>query len=389
MPLTTLLDRDTLDPIAVFEDFQQIEWTRNLMEFSHFTMVINRSQYNAGFLEKGQIIAVSDNPNNTTFDAAFIIETMESNGDDNAENDTITVSGRDVSGFFEERLTVPPSGQEYDQRTGPTESLIKFYVNTNVAFGATANRRIPNLFVRTDQARGTQYDNFKTRFDKVSNVVKEIGLNNFTSLGIMGWEIEMDLDTNTFQFDIIEGIDRTAGSANPVFFDFEFESIMQLKWLQNELDKKTFAYVGGKGEGTARTIVETFTTGTEPTGFARKELFVDASDLDDVTPAIEQEILAIRGKSVLLETIQDNTIELQVNRVGPFQYRTHWDLGDIVTIRNQNWGLQDDLKIVSIKNSLKTGDAMTDITIELDRKVPSIRQRIEQIFGTREARGRQ
>lgn len=378
MPLPMMLDRNTFAPIALYEDFITLKWTRNLMVPSSFEMVINRFQFNAKFLSIGQLFAVSETVDRPDFDHVFLIEQIENFANETAEDELITISGRGIGGFFEERLIIPNSGNDFDTANGNAESLIKYYVNKHVAFGAPLNRRIPNLFVKTDLGRGSNFT-FTGRYQTVKEGIEEIGFNNTPE--IMGWDIELDLNTNTFQFDVILGEDHTEGSPNPVYFDFEFESIMQLRWFQSILDKKTVALVGGKGEGDLR-VIETVFIGAEPTGFDRKEIFIDSEDLDTTLA------LQIKGVSTLLSTIQDNTIELKVNRIGPFQYRRDWDLGDNITVRNKFWNLKEDLKIISITNELKAGSPQTDITVELERKFPDIKGRINELFNTREAGGR-
>ena len=78
-----------------------------------------------------------------------------------------------------------------------------------------------------------------------------------------------------FVFDVVEGVDRQGS----VFFDFAFETLERWEELDSVIDAKTVALVAGQGEGTARDIATRW-SGTEPTGFDRREAFLDARDVE-------------------------------------------------------------------------------------------------------------
>ena len=257
-----LLDIETRKPIAIFEDYQTIEWERPLYKAGTFTMTINTNQYNVQYIHKGAIFTPAPN------EPVFMVEQIEAEeGENGKEDETMVVTGRSIGGMFEERICLPPLGQSHDQvRNVPAEQALKHYVRENAESNATAARRVPGLVIMPEQGRGDLVT-YNARFQTVAEALEEIG----NTAGV-GWEVL--LQDNEFQFDTVHGLDLS----NEVFFDVEFDTALAQSWLSSDADRKTFAYVAGQGEGIDRQMVEFYLHDQEPIGFARRELFVVARD---------------------------------------------------------------------------------------------------------------
>ena len=119
-----------------------------------------------------------------------------------------------------------------------------------------------------------------------------------------------------------------------MFFDFAFETLERWEELDSVIDAKTVALVAGQGEGTARDLVTRW-SGSEPAGFDRREAFLDARDVE----LGETTVLAQRGDAYLAATGAETSLEADVHQYGGFRYREHWDVGDLVTVRNAERGL--------------------------------------------------
>lgn len=369
MPSTFILDKDTFQPLALIEDYQQITWKRRMWGAGNFEMQINQNKFSASQLEKGQLIGISLTPTAEQFDNVYLVEQIEYNAGPTIVDEVLNVSGRDMSAYIEDRIAVPPPMEAYlSVNDAATESAMKFYVNVSLASGAATERQVPNLFVVTDQARGNILD-YDARFQKISDILEELG--RFDDIG---WQIFFDPDTNTFQFDVIIGANRTIGADFPVIFDFQFQNVKTQKLLRTDFDRKTLAYVAGQGEGAARSVILTWipSFAPEPEGFDRRELFVDARDLNNNVQ------LALRGTAKLAETIFDEAVEIEINGTSPQQYRVDWDLGDVVTVRNEKWNFTKNMRIIEVTNTI-TPQLNAPITqIALDRVIPRYESRIRR-----------
>ncbi|WP_292485592.1 hypothetical protein, partial [Methanohalobium sp.] len=172
--------------------------------------------------------------------------------------------------------------------------------------------------------------------------------------------------------DVIVPNNKTAGSTNPIYFDIDFETILANRLLNSDLEKKSYAYVGGAGSGSSRTIEEVFITASEPSGLERTEAFVDAGDLSDTAN------LQRKGEVFLRETEQENIVEVDINTIGSFKYQEDWNIGDNVTVINDNWDLQIDVGIVGTTIEVTTGAGQPQVEVQLGRSYPTIKGKVKR-----------
>ena len=92
-----------------------------------------------------------------------------------------------------------------------------------------------------------------------------------------GYGAKMLLTGGKLAYTVYSGADRSIGNAagnEPVIFSEDFDNLTGSNYLYDETASKTYALVGGDGEGVDRYYIE---RGAELSGLARRELFVDSS----------------------------------------------------------------------------------------------------------------
>ena len=96
---------------------------------------------------------------------------------------------------------------------------------------------------------------------------------------------------------------------------------------------------------------------TSSTGLARRELFLSASDISDtdLTEAQYKEKLKQRGREKLAECARYNSVECEAIPYGNFEYLKDYDLGDIVTIKKDNWGISQNLRLSGVTEVYENG----------------------------------
>lgn len=231
----------------------------------------------------------------------------------------ITVKGRDLKSIIGRRVTVPPVGKSYDEIKATAEEVIKHYITNNCISPADLKRKMPQLELEINRKRGSTIV-WQSRFKYLDFELEQI----CNAAGI-GWEVYLDLNKKKFIFDVVEGIDRTKDFSSIVIFSEEFDNITNSTHTNNSLSYKTMGYVAGQGEGEDRTVQEVFKT--NDTGLSRRELFIDARDID------KADNLSDRGKAKLSECdyiTSNESIIINSN----FIYEKDWDLGDIVILKN-------------------------------------------------------
>lgn len=349
--------------IALLDDIALLEWTRNYTGPNTFTLKIDRTSAHAKLIEPLQIVVAPDEPA-----AAFIIENISVNIAQGSN--TLTAKGRSMDGWLDDpgRIALPPTGASHDAYTNvPAETVIRTVVRKCAGNLALAARQFPNFSVAaTDGSRGA-LTTISLRYQPVMKVISEIA-----QLNALGWEVTYDRATKQHTFDVISGDDHSAD----VFFDVAFNTINELNWERTQGDRVSYVYAAGQGEGAARTVVERWEGQTAldpaPTGLNRKETFMDTRDLSD-TYAI-----ATRADATISENRSAETISVSVSRGGSFNYREHWDLGDIVTVRDAGWGLERIAQITGIAFRIDNTSLTPDISVDIGDVPPTLKRRVEQ-----------
>jgi microcystin-dependent protein len=349
-----------LDPVTratlglVDQSWERLSYVRRYVAMDTFELVINRTRLWASELATKRLLYLPDEG-----DLVFLIEQIASVAEGSTRNDEMTVTGRSLEGIaMAERLVEPPAGESHDRQTGvAAETAIKHYLRSHAADLAAPARAVPGLVVAADAARGPTVT-VNGRYQSVLDLVREIGL-----LAGLGWEITYDAGSGDFRFDVTDGVDRTAS----VFFDFAFETLERWEELDSVIDAKTVAVVAGQGEGTARDLVTRW-SGSEPTGFERREAFLDARDVE----LGETTVLAQRGDAFLASTGVETSLEADVHQYGGFRYGEHWDVGDLVTVRNAERGLAYAARVVEVAKTFERSAAAPRITAVLGRPFPTL-----------------
>lgn len=176
--------------------------------------------------------------------------------------------------------------------------------------------------------------------------------------GGLGFRVYADPEEQTLYFEVYEGVDRTEGqedNARITFSDVYF-NIDKPHYTENEANYKNYAIVCGAGEGMNRTIVEVDRTNGED----RRELLVDARDLSqgEQTAAQYAAVLTQRGNDKLDEHNRIQSFEAGIKSSSQFRYTVDWNLGDIVTGKQTEWGVAMDQRVTEVEEVYEN-DAIT------------------------------
>lgn len=176
--------------------------------------------------------------------------------------------------------------------------------------------------------------------------------------GGLGFRVYPDPAQKCLFFEVYKGVDRTEGQAQNarVVFSDTYHNIDSPEYSENEAAYKNYAIVCGEGEGADRVIVEVDRTNGED----RRELLVDARDLSkgERTAAEYQAELYQRGCDKLDENALVRNFETGIKSSSQFRYMVDWDLGDIITGEQTEWGMKMDQRATEIEEVYEN-DAMS------------------------------
>ncbi|MBE6506423.1 MAG: hypothetical protein E7Z72_00655 [Methanocorpusculum parvum] len=357
------------------EVYEYFRYERNFRVNGAFTLHINKNHPKAPYLLAPDALAV------VYYDGkkarAGIIETVECSISENgAAGETLIISGRE-GGTLTERLAIAATGINtgYDVCSGDAESCMRYFVDRNCinaldsAGKPAPNRKIPHLILEPqDENRGEQVA-YSARFETVADILETLGY-----AGGIGWEIIFDRASSAFVFSILPGEDHTQGTSYPVILKPEWHTVESLSYMDDRVNSKTMVYIGGDGEAAERTVAQSYLGTAEPSGFERREFFVDASD-----STTAEEI-----GTVALSELQAHAPSLTISAVAAsssqrYVYQTDYDLGDWVTVDYTGIATID-IRIIGIVDEVVAGQrgSIRKITLHMGTEPADIRRIVKQ-----------
>lgn len=367
-----------LDLLAEIDNYESLLFTRRWHEVGEFELRINRYKRHTELLQRGNLIMLGSHRNKVG-----IIRHREIELDENGKKtENWLVKGIALKGVAAQRLVVPPANDSHDRASGAAESVMKHYVDRHVVNPVDVKRKIDMLVIASDQQRGSQIS-WESRFKNLADELIEISKANG-----LGWDVFLDFQQKKWIFDVYEGRNLTVNQTEnpPVIFSPQFESLKQLSFVESDYNYKNFGYIAGQGEGEDRRVVEV----GDAEGLSRIETFIDARDIseqdEDQQALPEEQVIAKlreRGQQKLLEFAQEFFLEGQILTNSPFKYEIDYDLGDIVTIQNREWGITRDARITEIKEIYEPGGFQIESTFGESRPtlIKKLKQELAQISG--------
>lgn len=276
----------------------------------------------------------------------------------------IVATGRMCKSILDRRIIYRLSGYSVSPTilSGNVETAARTVVNDNAIACSFDSARNMSVLVL-----GTHSGSTKTIVDSGGNpTTKQVTYNNlmlWTNEFLREYEIGsyIGIDDNLkLSYCCFEGVDRSIdniGGNDPVIFSQQFDNLLSSDYVYGEEKYKNMALVGGEGEGTTR-----FCSVLIPslTGFERREKFIDASssskkykdehgDEQTLTDAeYNSQLQAIAAQDLAgTQITQKFDGEINLNN-GVYKYKTNFDLGDIVTIQDNEIGLYTNTRILEI-----------------------------------------
>ena len=252
----------------------------------------------------------------------------------------LVVKGQSMSGYLGKRIVW---GRE--NINGTAENIMRAFVNNHAIDPANADRKIPLLklgelqnYSRDIRKQAT----YRNLLEVIHEAAKSSGL---------GFRTLVDVSSKELVFDIYKGVDRS----KKVVFSRAFENVLEQEYTEGEDNYRNVALIAGAGEGVERKLVSI----GDKTALDRLELYVDAKDLQDTKTVNDEEVpipeheylelLVNRGKTKLSEAAKVESFDSKINPRSNLVYKKDYDLGDIVTVRDNRWGLTVDERITEIE----------------------------------------
>ena len=325
---------------------------------------------NSEYFKKGNVLWCGG-------DNAAVVEIVKSSVDDDGTK-TYNVKGRTLEMYFTTRII----WGTYNATNKQASTCMYDIVNQNCINPTDANRKIPFLELAEDGKFGGAIQYQKTG-GEVYDALVTIASNADIGFGILFRPKEKKLI-----FQVVQGVDRTVEqSANePVEFSTDLEDILSSSYYSNNQDLKSVAFVAGEGEGAGRKTQISGDNGGA--GFLRRELYVDARDLQSettnedgsttsLTPAQYTSALIQRGDEKLSECRTTEVFEAQIRVFGDVQYEygVDYQKGDKVTVRDKQLNVVVSARITEVEEDF---DDEYALVLTFGYSYPTMMQKVKQ-----------
>lgn len=315
-------------PVAVVDTFKSLIWTKRYFNCGDFELYTPATAELLPYLVRDNYVMRDDD------DSIMLIEDVHIQTD--AENGNyFVIKGRSIESILMRRVF------NYPRTVKSTD-----YINTAISylFGYfTGNRSLSIIIVdQLFRIAGDVNAQFTgvTLYDAIKSILQPLGL--WFRLGI-------GTSLNVLTLFLIQ-----RNEVN-VIFSPEFDNLVNSEYSSESQNLANYAFVAGEGEGSSRIVYGVQADGTSiqhNTGINLREIYVDARDISsnngEIPTAEYVELLKQRGISKLTEDHSLNEVfQAEVNPVAPFKYKTDWNLGDIVTVKNE-YGIEAKPRIVEV-----------------------------------------
>ncbi|MEF2247753.1 Gp37-like protein [Paenibacillus sp. IITD108] len=332
--------------LGEIDNYESLQFIRRHFRAGEFELHIAVGKRYVDELIKDRVIFLG----NQTQKAGYIISRDIKLNEDGSE--TVVVKGPTLGGILDRRLTITDS---YDRVRGAAETVMKYYVNRHIVDGVYPERKMPFFICAPDQARGIEIP-WQTRYEPLDQVIEKIA--NRCELG---WHVSLNFDTKRWVFDVQTGRDLTVDQSinPPVIFSRGFDNVSSQQFIDSDASYRNVGYAGGPGEEEDQTVLVIGTA----SGFDRREVYLDASEAADAAEIAELGDVKLAGYR------QIKTFDGKVIDTGSFIYEQDWDLGDIVTLQNLDWGLQSNTRIIEVREIY---EQEVKIEVLLGDEIPTI-----------------
>lgn len=315
-----------LNMLGIVDYFISLRWRRKYFEAGEFEIVLPVNDYIMQFIDTDVLVL----RNNYT--EAGIIETIEF--DDNGTDETVTISGRFLSSLLERRIV---------------KSKINFSGNTIEGMNTIINAMTPlTTQWETEQVTmSSPHIDFQVTYKNVYEYLCKLA--EYSNIGI---RIVPNVDSKVYMFEVWKGLDRTSEQSTNEEYSFSDDNynIEQGKLVISEKTKANYILVGGTGEDSNRVLV---TVDDGKTGFDLYEIFSDQKSLSNKD--LSDSAYRAKLQSVGEGKLSDGTFQLEVTALVQQDYKNKWNLGDIVNIKKDKWGVYTTYRIIEVEETIEDG----------------------------------
>lgn len=321
-----VLDKE-FNTVAVLDAYSSFIWTDRYDQAGDFEIATQVSLEMLDALQKDYYIIRRDS------DHVMTIDTIQVSSDPDYGQQLI-ISGYSLEMILDRRII-----WKQTQLSGNLQTAVQKILNENAISPSDSSRKIPELHFKESTDSEITGLTIEAQFtgDSLYDAVCDICM-----AYDLGFQITMP-EPGYFEFMLYKGVDRTYDqSERPyIIFSPNFENLMNSSYIESDMNYKTVALVAGEGEGSERKYISVTQTGGAKTGLERREVFVDARDVQssvdgkELTTEEYNQTLTSRGQEQLAGFYTTITFDGEAETSRSFKYQQDYFIGDLVQLENE------------------------------------------------------
>lgn len=336
-------------------------WTNKFTDVGTFEFWAPLDEKHTELLKETRLVYMMEHK------SAGVIELIEKESSD--ADSTLHVGGRLLKCYLDRRVVYPSFN-----KTAQASEVARELVKVNCISPSDSKRVIPNLELKAGDPKYGESVSLQKTGGSLLNA--EIDFLKANSLGSI---VDFDPEKKKLTYSVLQGKNRTIdqNTNDPVLLSTDMDSILKSSYEYDESEEKNFAYVAGEGEGSSRKVTS---VGETSSGLARKELYVDARDIQSTKtdesgntttiPTSEYEaMLKTRGKEKLKEYAVAKNFEttIRTDDLAGFVFDKDYFLGDTITVYDSVLKVKADVTITAAEYSYKNSGDEVSLTLGYPR----------------------
>lgn len=273
-----------------------------------------------------------------TSDRVMVVESTEDESDSEGRS-LLRVKGRSLEIILLDRAAKNTmNGLEADPEwvfNSPPLTIARTMFNDICVAGKLSlNDKIPYIFTTNYGSTSTLPEPSTPKQHVVKPQPVYSAIKELADIYEFGFRLVRHLTLSQLHFNVYTGSDRTTRQTAlaPVIFAADYDNLQNTKEFRSIADAKNVAIVFSNF---GSVTVYGDNVPTDVSGFDRRVLVVEHTDVPDHSSA-SQSILMQKGWDELRKNRTFSGFEGELNRSSAYVYGTHYNLGDIVEMRNDD-----------------------------------------------------
>ena len=294
--------------------------------------------------------------------------------------------------WMEDRIFMPEGVTKKKFTQKEADEIMLDLLTTEVLEPTDEKRIFPRFRWSGDIAKSTKAIDYEIeRYKALSDAFDDVSTDTN-----VGWRIVVNPTDKIFDFTMYPVTNRSYSQTDvsPVIFSPEFRTLQTAEYTEDETEYKNVAIILGQGEGLDRHMA---VINSEASGFERRELYVDARDVEDTysktttttvlnengepeeltvtadvardPESIQKELLR-KGNDKLETRMRSRYFSGQVQN-SSFVYKRDWFIGDIVTVEHRGWNMTLDAQVTEVLEVHEAGKPYT-VEVVFDHGIPTL-----------------